>query len=272
MAITKSMKKHLDTLINDFNNGSISEDTLVEEVLKESTNDKYKPRTIINKISNSKKYLINMNIPRSVYSRIKPAKKLVDKVINDDQIRRAGKINFVITNDMVRWIIDNKDKSIMNKLAFAMMISGRRINEILSTQIKVTRYPKSKNKIRFSHLSKQKDKKTAVVELLPVKLTGYDNNMFSKLLKKIREILGDEPVSDVNRKFNKWLRKNIYSDMTSHSIRGIYAYLMWIMVDKKKKNINGYLSEVLNHDSYDTSLSYSKYVIEPELFDFISKL
>ena len=272
MGITKDMIKKIDTLIDDFNNKSISEDAFIEKILDISTLTKYKPRTIVNKISNSKKYLIEKNIPRSIYSKIKPSKELIDRVIFDDQVKRASKINFIITKNIVQKIINNKDKGLMNKIVFVMLVSGRRINEILSDEFKISKYPKSKKKVRFSHLSKQKNKKSVVVELIPAALSEIDNVGFLKMVKKIRELIKGEQIAEVNRRFNKWLRRIIYWDMTSHSIRGIYGYMMWILVNKQQKNINGFLSDVLNHDSYDTSLSYSKYVIEPGFLEDLKNL
>ena len=50
--------------------------------------------------------------------------------------------------------------------------------------------------------------------------------------------------------------------MSSHNLRGIYAVYLFHTDNPDNQNINGYLTDILNHDSTDASLNYSNYIFE----------
>jgi integrase len=260
MSLPKYLLKKLNELIEQKN--KLSEDDFVKNVVSIAHINTEKPRTIINRLSLAKKHIKAEGLAERVVARIKPEKELIDMVINEDQKSRASKENFVITLDIVDKLQNMKEASRMGKIAFCILVSGRRVNEILNPQFKITKARNSDDQVRFSGLSKQKSSKSAVVRLLPF---GTNSKEFVRKVKAVRNSVKGESIPDIRRKLNKWLRKNVYSGISSHSLRGIYGHMMWLIVDKRKTNINGYLSSVLNHDSFDTSLNYSKYVISNDL-------
>lgn len=261
MPISNKMKRFIDEVID----GTLKEKDVIKKIVEECQRGTNKPRTITNRCSVSKSYLIDKyGFTRDDLKDLKPGDETIKKVKELDETSRATRNNIIINRDVIDKIKKVKDKGLSGMILYAIYSSGRRLNEIINSKFSVKKYTNSNNKVVFSSLSKQKKPTKAVVELLPDTYTARE---FIDSIKNIRKMAGNENIYDINRKVNRFSRKNIGSSFTSHTLRGVYGYMSWYLINKQKQNINGYLSSVLNHDSYDTSLNYSKYIMkldEPE--------
>jgi hypothetical protein len=111
-------------------------------------------------------------------------------------------------------------------------------------------------------LSKKKyDKESDMdeVQLIPNQL---DNVSFRKKVKNIRDLIEDISTNDFNKRVNRYIKKNLNKDWSSHTLRGLYGHYMFHKYNPENLNINGFLTQILNHDSSDASLNYSNFVYE----------
>jgi hypothetical protein len=111
-------------------------------------------------------------------------------------------------------------------------------------------------------LSKKKYKKDSDFDEIRLIPGEIDNITFKKKLKTIRDLVEDISVGDLNKRINRYLKKNIRKDLTSHTLRGFYAHYLFNFHNPENLNINGFLTKVLNHDTNTSSLNYSNYTFE----------
>lgn len=259
-------KKQLKVIENQLQeNPKMSIDTLLE-VLKDLAHMNLPAdRTIAHRYSSYKKFIREHfeRFTEEDLKKIKPSKEIIDNIVSADSERRTNKQNIKFNKTVVQKLLDlEKSTRVVDLVIYLMFVSGRRLNEIVLDKYPLGRVNTKKNTVIFNSLSKQKEKKPAVVHLLEEVEPSY----FKKLLKMVRNKLFelDLNVNDVTSKVNKRLKsmKDV-PFISSHNLRGAYATYLYHQ-SGKKQNINGFLTKVLNHDSDETSLSYSNYLFLDE--------
>jgi len=198
---------------------------------------------------------------------IKPPDEIIKKILSEDMEKRSAKSNFTFTQKMVEDILSlNNSDDIYDLGIYLQFISGRRASEIYQhindhDKIKVERIKNKPNLIKFSTLHKKNNDKTEIIELIPNTL---ESNEFKKIYNKINNDLNISTQDYINR-INMKL-KNMFpkiSNMSSHKLRGMYARYMYETNNENNQNINGYITKILNHGSFESSLSYSNYKFIP---------
>lgn len=198
---------------------------------------------------------------------IKPPDEIIKKILSEDMEKRSAKSNFTFTQKMVEDILSlNNSDDIYDLGIYLQFISGRRASEIYQhindhDKIKIERIKNKPNLIKFSTLHKKNNDKTEIIELIPNTL---ESNEFKKIYNKINNDLNISTQDYINR-INMKL-KNMFpkiSNMSSHKLRGMYARYMYETNNEDNQNINGYITKILNHGSFESSLSYSNYKFIP---------
>lgn len=254
MTLPKYLKEQLDNFENPPTN---------EEMLEIASQKNAKKRTIITRFSKMKKFIINkFDLTAKQAAQYKPPRDLVDDVIEMDNQKRSNRKNFVITSELLKNIEEHKNDGFLGHLMYTIYCSGRRINEILDDKFKITKVANSPSKVWFSSLSKQSEPRKEKVKLL------CDRSDFIQIVRKIRDLRGDQSVSNITRSLNYYLDKYI-GELSSHNLRGIYAMILYQM-SGRKQNINGFIKDVLNHESSETALNYAKYIFDDNIANDLS--
>jgi len=237
-----------------------------EELLQYIRNLSYtgdpKPRTISARYSLIKRFL-REKYPRydeKFLKLVKPDDKLTDSIVHENEMIRKNKKNFIFNQNLVDKILSLKNSdNIYDKMIYLQFISGRRISEIFGDDdMKLSIVRNKPNYIKFSKLNKQKDDKPALVKLME-----SDSKAFKRMYLINKKIIQGISLKDLNKRINNRLRKVTgHKEMTSHNLRGIYAVYLFNIDNPENQNINGYLTDVLNQDSTDSSLNYSNYIFE----------
>jgi hypothetical protein len=223
-----------------------------------------KPRTITNRYSKIKRFLRDeFDIFTEEFLRkIKPDDSITQSVIDMDKETRQNKSTIKFSQQDIDKTLGLKDnKRITDKLIYLQLVSGRRINELIDPEMKIT-LPRKKGHVVFSHLSKQRDNKEKSVVKLMDEIKPKE---FKELLEDVRNKIQElgltirETTNKVNMRMKKLFPKRDIK--SSHNLRGMYAVVMWYR-SGRTQNINGYISDVLNHTTPDASLNYSNYVFE----------
>ena len=262
------MSKRIFALIDKF---IINKEPEIEELndfLEEIiVNDEISPtdKTILTRYSKVKNYLrekYGSELSEDEIKIIKPPADVVNRVLEKDQKTRQKKINIKFNQQDIEKILSFKDsKNLFEKYIYLQFISGRRLNEIKEFAHNM-RIPKGKTyKIKMKLSKKKYDKESDMdeVQLIPNQL---DNVSFRKKVKNIRDITEDISTSDFNKRVNKYIKKNLNKQWSSHVLRGLYAHYMFHNYNAENLNINGFLTQILNHDSSDASLNYSNFVFD----------
>ena len=127
-------------------------------------------------------------------------------------------------------------------------------------------YPLAKNFTSYHHdIEKTPEGFTEFYNLL-IKYAqsgaALHKGLLKKKLKSVRDLVEDISTGDLNKRVNRYIKKNIRKDLTSHSLRGFYAHYLFHTNNPENKNINGFLTDVLNHECGTSSLNYSNYTFE----------
>ena len=255
--IDKFIENEPDLEIDDLNN-------YIEEIV---VNDEIEPRdkTVLTRYSKVKNYLrdnYGSEITEAELKIIRPPGDIVERVLESDKKIKQNKTNIKFDQEIVDKILSfGISKNIFEKFIFLQFISGRRLNEIAEFQYKIRIAKGSKFKIKMKLSKKQykKDADTDTVQLIPGII---ENTEFKKKLKSVRDLVEDISTGDLNKRVNRYIKKNIRTDLTSHSIRGFYAHYLFHTNNPENKNINGFLTDILNHQCGTSSLNYSNYTFE----------
>lgn len=198
---------------------------------------------------------------------IKPDDSIIKKILSEDMEKRSSKSIFTFTEKMVDDILDLKESDdIYDNGIYLQFISGRRASEIYQhindhEKIKVNRIKNKPELVKFSTLHKKNNDKSEIIELIPNTL---DSSEFKSMYNKINSELNistQDYINRINMKVKKMFPK--ISIMSSHKLRGIYARYMFETNNDDNQNINGYITKILNHNSPESSLSYSNYKYIP---------
>lgn len=212
-------------------------------------------KTVASRYSKIKKY-IREKYPKysdAELKQIRPDEEITKTIIQDDLEKRSQKTNITFDDDLINKILSYKNSSNdLEKSIYLQFISGRRINEIKSADSIIKTF---KDKVKMK-LSKTKDNGFQEIFLLPNTLTSKE---FKKQVDNLRSRIADISVADWTSRVNRYMKKKLNKDLTSHNLRGIYGTYAYHKHNDNNLNINGFLTEVLNHSSYDSSMNYSKY-------------
>jgi len=215
-------------------------------------------KTVASRYSKIKKYVREKypNYSDAELKLIKPPDEVTKAIINDDIEKRAEKTNINFDDQLIKKILSFKNsKDDLARFIYLQFISGRRISEIKSPEYIIKTY---KDKVKMK-LSKTKDESFKEIFILPDTLNAKE---FKKEVDNLRMRIVDISESDWTSRINRYLKKNVRKDLTSHNLRGIYGNFAFTKYNPENLNINGYITKILNHSSYDASLNYSKYKYE----------
>lgn len=220
-------------------------------------------KTIATRYSNIKKYIREnyIGLSEEFLKKIKPSDKIIQDIINSDTEKKSNKKNIHFNSENVDDILNLKDsENVYDKGIYLQFVSGRRINEIFDNDIKLNMLKKHPYKVKFSSLSKKNNEKPYIITLIP-DLTAKE---FRDEVYRLRKIVNGISLNDWNKRINREIKKKIGKDFTSHNLRGMYGIYLFNEHNEEDQNINGFITNVLNHDSTDASLSYSNYIFDKE--------
>tara|TARA_B100000686_G_scaffold335052_1_gene403155 strand:+ start:472 stop:1245 length:774 start_codon:yes stop_codon:yes gene_type:complete len=256
------MSKKIFAQLTEFLKTDKSNDELLDYIKEIINVNDPKPRTISARYSLIKKFLREQypKYGEKFLKLVKPDDKLTDSIVHENDMIRKNKKNFVFNQNIVDKILNLKNSdNIYDKMIYLQFISGRRISEIFGEHdMKLSVVRNKPNYIKFSKLNKQKDDKPSMVKLMDT-----DSKSFKKMYLTNKKIIDGIALKDLNKRINNRLRKVLgIKEMSSHNLRGIYAVYLFHTDNPDNQNINGYLTDILNHDSTDASLNYSNYIFE----------
>jgi integrase len=258
------MSQRLFKVINNFvaKNADYSFDDLKEFIDEQVTNDSPQPRTISTRYSLVKKFLRD-NYPQITEKQLKairPDDEITNSIIEQNDIIRSHKNNIKFDKELVDKILAFKDTEDLFELAiYLQFISGRRADEIRDAEYKIRIDQKDNLKMLLSKKSKDKRNKYFPIKLIKNSLSP---KQFKESVKIIRQNFNYIKSNDYIKRLNRKIKKLVRNDLTSHDLRGMYAMYMFNTDNPENRNVNGFLSSVLNHDSDSSSLSYSNYIYE----------
>jgi integrase len=258
------MSQRLFKVINNFvaKNPDYSFNDLKEFIDNEVTNDSPQPRTISTRYSLVKKFLRD-NYPQITEKQLKairPDDEITNSIIEQNDIIRSHKNNIKFDKELVDKILAFKNTEDLFELAiYLQFISGRRADEIRDSEYKIRIDQKDNLKMLLSKKSKEKRNKYFPIKLLKNSLSP---KQFKESVKIIRQNFNYIKSNDYIKRLNRKIKKLVRNDLTSHDLRGMYAMYMFNTDNPENRNVNGFLSSVLNHDSDSSSLSYSNYIYE----------
>jgi len=251
-------KKLLTKLESVLQQKKLTPENLITTVHTLANSNDPKPRTVLSRYSHLKKYIRNNypKYPESVLKQMRAPDEMIDSIIQDNNEIRSRKKSVSFSDKTLEDLMALKDSSnIIDKLNFLTFTSGRRQSEIIDCVFH--KVPKNLNMLCVKGLKKKKENQT--FKSHKIKLYKIKNTEWLKLHKSVIKALDGLSVAELNKRQNARLKKTISKSYTIHTLRGIYAHALWLESDRKQ-NINGFITEVLNHDSPDTSLNYS-YII-----------
>jgi integrase len=258
------MSQRLFKVINNFvaKNADYSFDDLKEFIDEQVTNDSPQPRTISTRYSLVKKFLRD-NYPQITEKQLKairPDDEITNSIIEQNDIIRSQKNNIKFDKELVDKILSFKNTEDLFELAiYLQFISGRRADEIRDAEYKIRIDQKDNLKMLLSKKSKDKRNKYFPIKLIKNSLSP---KQFKESVKIIRQNFNYIKSNDYIKRLNRKIKKLVRNDLTSHDLRGMYAMYMFNTDNPENRNVNGFLSSVLNHDSDSSSLSYSNYIYE----------
>jgi len=256
--MSKKLIQKLEIVLQD---KKLTDENLVNEVHQLANSSDPKPRTILSRYSHFKKY-IRENYPKvsnEVLKKMKAPDALIDSIIQDNNEVRSKKKSVSFDDDILKKLMELKSsKNIIDQLNFLTFTSGRRQSEVIDCVFhKVAKKPEM---LSVKGLKKKRNENLDKPKAYKIQLYGINSTEWLKLHKSVIKVLEGVSVSDLNKRQNSRLKKTISKDYTVHTLRGIYAHALWLTNNDRSQNINGYITNVLNHDSSDTSLNYS-YII-----------
>ena len=108
---------------------------------------------------------------------------------------------------------------------------------------------------------KPKDKRNRYYNIKLIKNT-LTPKQFKQSIQILRQNFMYIKSNDYIKRLNRKIKKLVRNDLTSHDLRGMYGMYLFNTENEANRNVNGFLSSVLNHDSDSSSLSYSNYIYE----------
>jgi len=236
---------------------------LNEFLVDELVDDPIEPsnKTVLTRYSKVKNYIREnyKEISEAELKQLRPPPEIVSAVLNSDAELKQTKKIIKFNQELVDKILSFKNsKNIYEKFIFLQFISGRRISEIKEFDNMIKNFKNNQNEVKMK-LNKKKHDNFQIVKIMPNTLEPTE---FKKQVKKMRDIVEDIDTEDWTKRMNRFIKKNLGKDYTSHSLRGFYSGVMFNKFNPDNLNINAYLMNILNHDSIESSISYSNYIFE----------
>lgn len=221
-----------------------------------------KPRTALQRLSHIKRHLRKHGIDDpKMFDAMKPRGDLVEKVIALDRQARKNKENIRFGDKEMKFLLSLDTSNLVNAIIVLQLMSGRRIHEIVDPVYKANKV--GRMSVRFDHLSKQRNApKSADIRLLG------DADRFLTLLKQVRSEKDKLkfPTSKVNRALVRYGKGALGNPAikSSHTLRGMYAAYLFKVRNPSNQNINGFITDSLNHSSGKTSMNYSNFIYQKD--------
>lgn len=234
-----------------------SDDDVIQ-ALKKYLDEKYDSEaTRVVRYSQVKKWL-KPQVSQAVYDAIKPPSDVTERIIEKNkETRDAGKVK-TITNDVIEKLFGfaNSDDP-FQLFMYILFVSGRRTTEVLQGDFKSA---KGRGKVEFDGLLKTRGDTPpkAIIEIIGDKTT------FLKAVRRCRKKVkaSGHTFDTFKRYLDRRIKKEFGPGFRAHTLRGIYANYMYEFNNPQKKKINTFIKDVLNHNSIDSSLSYTQYKLE----------
>jgi hypothetical protein len=185
-----------------------------------------------------------------------------EQLVSDVKVIRSQKLNKRDNIEVdARWIdtIETWDNStdVYKWVALAQLRSGRRINEIVGSTFELS---PTEGYIECRNLSKKRYTRKYKFPIL-----GSSPEEWLELIEDIRnELPSDYKVNTLTKLVNRRIQR-IDPSLTSHKMRGLYAFVLWNR-SGKKQNQTGFIKDVLCLDSQNVAMHYACYV-SPNKFD-----
>ena len=271
------MTKQINRL-KEFMNEDKTNEEITEKVRELAFSNEAKDTTILARYTQLKKFLRDnyTNLEKEFLHKLNPPLEMTYRVNNHNKRIRAERLNFVYDQKMIDKLLSYKnytnfkypERALASYLQF---ISGRRISELLSPDIKLGITKKEPEVVKFSYLKKNKTKdKIEIVRLLPNTIAGKEFKLLINVLKKYMgksqsEQQIDNDINIFTNNLNYFLKIEFpKKGVHSHLLRGLYANYYYNLYNPTNQNINGFISRVLNHTGDTSSLNYSKYVFNKD--------
>jgi hypothetical protein len=240
-----SIPTHIKTFLDNMIKRKLKEKTMIKRVNDMLKEKEFKITTEATNRSIIKKYLRENYNDKFDWSPLDMPKDKTEQIFERAKEIHLNREMVDISEDTIRSIIalrDNK-QDIASLISYAILISGRRFNEILkSTFNKV-----DENTISSPDLSK----KAMMLSKFPV-LTNSDE--FLALITDIRKLYDNTNSDDsYNNKVNRRLRP---LGLSSHKLRAIYVSYMLKFRNNRKIHPTAFIQTILQHVGSDAATHY----------------
>jgi len=156
-----------------------------------------------------------------------------------ESVKKVKKIN----EADIREILDNKDKNDKYKLIYILLLTGRRLNEVLNNPVIEVK----DNKL-FMKLSKNENPEFEHIKIL-------NNQETPESIKNMIENI------TVSYKSAPTLLKRLLSPygLSAHDLRGVYIELIYKFYNPKQRNKSSIVMKYLNHKGFQKSYDHIEY-------------
>lgn len=250
LMIPKQLERDLTVILNDYlkhGNKDKARSDIKELLLSTAKTD----RSLTVYYSYAKRVFKTKIQDQEFLKTIRPSERITSSVIqNNIKVRDSAKI-VKIDREFIDKILEQKDSWNAHNLSiYLLFISGRRIGELLSSPMKL-----KKGRIFMNGKLKTRGKvsKTCLFD------TIGNPKEFIKLLTKFRSMIGNR--STFTTVLNRRVKKLLGNQYHTHMIRGIYASYLFKFHNNEDEKINTFIKNVLNHESIESSISYTGYSI-----------
>ena len=221
-------------------------------------------RTVTVRYSQFKRHIRDLH-PRfgdEFLATINPPKELTQSIIVENKQRKLARKLVSFDEALVQTILDLKESNIpYDQAAYLQFVSGRRINEIFDSPIRVSRAHPREVSMQLSKKTGKEKVKYHKFELIKDTVTNAE---FKKMLVKLRSSVNGMSLSDFTNRVNRRLKQTVRKDLSSHDLRGLHAVYRFNTDNDEALNLLGYINKTLNHgeSSSDSSISYSNFKFE----------
>jgi len=163
-----------------------------------------------------------------------------------EEYKESIKSVITIKEADLRELLDNKDHNDKYKLIYVLLLTGRRLSEILDSP---------KVDIRDNKLYVGISKKSGRPPL-PVHILNNAETP-AAIKKMIEELAGRIPYKSAPTLIRRVLHKY---RLSAHDLRGVYIELISRFYNPEKRNKSGLVLKYLNHDSFQKSYDHINYV------------
>ena len=258
MTLSKNLKIEILKLIGFYNKNNAN--YILKEIDKLIISDNPKPRTIIVRYSNVKKLCKEYIKDDNFCNKIKADNKLINDIIIKNEFIRDNKKMIEINKELLYKLSQlYKSDNINDLLTWLLLVSGRRISEIMTSQFK---HNKNDKKVYVSGLKKTRSNHSECEIKILVSKTK-----FFKILSKYRRLQRFYKIQNIHRNLNRYLKK---WNLHSHSLRNIYIQYLYKFRNPYNIKINEFIRQGLCQKTITASLSYTNIKLSKDINkDFI---